>query len=609
MKITLRLVCLLFILSYQVSSGQSIRNMAFTVSMENPAEHRFHVTLKCEGVSGENLNFKLPAWTPGYYQLLNFADNVENFSVTDENKNELPWEKSNRNTWQIKNKKSTSLVISYDVKTTRAFVATCYLDEERGYIMPAGVFMHLAGNIKQPSTITILPNTWNKVATGLDSVAGKPFTYIAPDFDILYDSPILIGNLETLPAFSVQGITHRFIGYKLGDFDRAQLMSDLQKIVEASAKIIGDIPYTNYTFIAIGPGRGGIEHLNSTSFGFDGSALNTREGKIRMLSFLAHEYFHHYNVKRIRPVELGPFDYDKGSRTNLLWVSEGLSVYYEYLVLMRAGIITQEELLDLLRKNMMAFENKPGRLYQTLAQSSYETWSDGPFGRTNDDINKTISYYDKGPVVGMLLDFALRHETNNKKSLDDVMRSLYTEYYQKKKRGFTEDELRAVIERTAGKTLPEIFEYIYSVKALDYPKYFSYAGLTVDTTLHELPGSYIGLTTRPRNDTVFVSSVDWESPAMKAGIKSRDVVTEVEGLPATAASLTEKLSSKKPGEKIALTIVHEGVSEKKEISITTKRERTFAAKQIAKPDPKQKSILDGWCNDKGVPIKKGERIK
>jgi len=592
MKTTLRLFILLFILTYQVSSGQSIRNMAFTVSMDNPAAHRFHVT-----------------WTPGYYQMLNLANNIENFSVTDENKNPLPWEKFNQNTWQVKNKKSTSLLINYDVKTTRSFVATCYLDEDRGYIMPAGVFMHLAGNIKQPSTITLLPGAWNSVATGLDSIAGKSFTYTAPDFDVLYDSPILIGNLETLPSFSVQGITHRFIGYKLGDFDRVQLMTDLQKIVEASAKIIGDIPYPHYTFIAIGPGRGGIEHLNSTSFGFDGSSLNSREGRIRMLSFLAHEYFHHYNVKRIRPVELGPFDYDNGNRTKMLWVSEGLSVYYEYLVLMRAGIITQEELLELLRKHMVAFENKPGRLFQSLAQASYETWSDGPFGRTNDDINKTISYYDKGPVVGMLLDFAIRNESNNKKSLDDVMRTLYTEYYQKKKRGFTEGELQNVIERTAGKTLPEIFEYIYTVKALDYPKYFSYAGLTVDTTLHELPGPYIGLSTRPRNDTVFVSAVDWESPAMKAGVKNRDVVTEVEGLPATPALLTEKLSSKKPGEKIELTIMHAGSTEKKEITITTKKERTFAIKPVAQVDSKQKSILESWCTDKGVPIKTGKRIK
>jgi predicted metalloprotease with PDZ domain len=196
-----------------------------------------------------------------------------------------------------------------------------------------------------------------------------------------------------LTPFKVKGITHRFIGFKLGDFDRQQFILDLKKVVEAAVNIIGHIPYKSYTFIAMGPGQGGIEHLNNTTFGFNGTNLNKRENYIRTLHFLAHEYFHHFNVKRIRPIELGPFDYDKGSRTKMLWVSEGLSVYYEYLIVKRAGISTDAELFNAFRGNMIAFENKPGRLYQTLEQASYETWSDGPFGRIGDEINKTISWF------------------------------------------------------------------------------------------------------------------------------------------------------------------------------------------------------------------------
>jgi predicted metalloprotease with PDZ domain len=255
---------------------------------------------------------------------------------------------------------------------------------------------------------------WANVATGLDDVPGKKFTYAAADFDVLFDSPLLIGNLETLPAFTVKGIPHYFTGYKLGDFDRDAFMKDLKKIVEGGAAIIGDIPYKHYTFLGIGPGRGGIEHLNSSSLSFEGSQLNSTEGKVRMLSFIAHEYFHHYNVKRIRPIELGPFDYDSGSKTKLLWVSEGLTVYYEYLILKRSGLMTEQELFNAFRNNLSAYENKPGHMYQSVAQASYETWSDGPFGRTGDEVNKTISYYDKGPVLGMLLDFKIRHETKNR---------------------------------------------------------------------------------------------------------------------------------------------------------------------------------------------------
>lgn len=471
------LICLLLTGTLVMS-----QQFGFTVSMEQPASHYFHVELHCSGIKGAATDFKMPVWTPGYYQRLDYAQYVEHFTVKNQAGDTIPWEKSAGNTWHISHKNQSSFIISYDVKTTRLFVANPYIDEERAFIRPAGVFIHPAGKINLPVTVQIKPYSgWKTVATGLDPVAGKPFTYTASDFDVLYDSPFLIGNLEELPSFTVQGIPHRFIGYKLGDFNRQAFMNDLQKIVTTGSNIIGHIPYKHYTFLSIGPkGMGGIEQLNSTAISFNGEGLTDPQVRIRVLNFIAHEHFHHYNVKRIRPIELGPFDYDNGSRTNLLWVSEGLTVYYEYLILKRAGISTEEDILNSLRRNIMAFQTQPGRLYQSLQQASYNTWSDGPFGRRDEKENKTISYYDKGPAVGLLFDFAIRHNTGNKKSLDDVMRTLYREYYQKKKRGFTEDELRKVIEQTAGGPLHELFDYIYTTKELDYNKYLGYAGLTID---------------------------------------------------------------------------------------------------------------------------------
>lgn len=455
------------------------QSIVFTVSMDNPASHNFHVTMECVGFKGNSIEFKMPVWTPGYYQRLDFANNLDSFSATDPMLKPLTWEKVNDNTWRVQTNNAANFALRYVIRATRAFVATPFLDSTRGYISPAGVFLYPAGRLKQKVLVKIKPYIgWKNVATGLDSL--KKYTYSASDYDVLYDCPILIGNLEELPSFNVQGIPHRFIGYKLGEFDKARFVSDLQKIVATGSAIIGHIPYKQYTFIAIGPGQGGIEHSNSTTISFSGAGLNNAQGRLRLLNFIAHEHFHHYNVKRIRPVELGPFDYDKGSRTKSLWVSEGLTVYYEYLILKRGGISKEEDLLNNLSSNIKAFETKTGKLYQTLAEASYETWRDGPFGRTNDTVVRTISYYDKGPVVGMLLDFAIRHETGNRKSLDDVMRRLYREYYQQKKRGFTEKELRDVIESTAGAKLDELFDYIYTTKELDYKKYLGYAGLEID---------------------------------------------------------------------------------------------------------------------------------
>ncbi len=212
-----------------------------------------------------------------------------------------------------------------------------------------------------------------------------------------------------------------------------------------------------------------------------GNDLHKPEAMNRVMNFLAHEYFHHYNVKRIRPFELGPFDYDRGSKTNLLWVSEGLSVYYEYMVVKRAGIADEQTLYTDFEKNINANENNPGRLYQSLAQASYKTWSDGPFGTQGEDAGKAISYYDKGPVVGLLLDFSIRHATQNKKSLDDVMRLLYWKYYKELQRGFTDAEFEQTCETVAGISLGNFFDYIYTTKEMDYSTYLGYAGLKLDS--------------------------------------------------------------------------------------------------------------------------------
>jgi predicted metalloprotease with PDZ domain len=481
------------------------------------------------------------------------------------------------------------------VKTTRPFVGTPYVDEQRAYILPAGVCLYPAGEINHPVTLGVKPySPWKDVATGLDSVPGKQFVYAAPDYDILYDSPILVGNLEELPGFVVKGIPHHFIAYKPGDFDKVTFMNDLKKIVETATTLMGDIPYRHYTFIGIGPGAGGIEHLNSASVSFDGTNQTSRQNRLKTYFFLAHEYFHNYNVKRIRPIELGPFDYDNGNRTKMLWVSEGLSVYYEEMIVKRAGLCTGDELFDAFRSNILAYEGKPGRLYQSLTQSSYETWSDGPFGRTGDDLNKTISYYDKGPAVGMLLDFKIRHETKNKRSLDDVMRTLYKEFYQQKKRGFTEDEFRQVCEKIAGTSLADVFDYVSTTKEVDYKKYLHYAGLNIDTTSKEIEGGWLGISARERKDSVFIAGVDWNSPAWNAGLRQRNMVVEIDGAKPGAHSIEPVLKNKKPGDKIDLTVMQG--NEQKNISIVLgkKMERPFTISRETNTDKLQQAILESW---------------
>jgi predicted metalloprotease with PDZ domain len=300
----------------------------------------------------------MPKWMPGYYQIMDYAKAVQSISSKNSEGKKLTVTLVNENRWQVVVTKNKPFRLNYDVKTEKQFVANNYVDGNHGYIAPCGAFLYINGYIHSPVSINVeLINPWSKIATGLDQVNGKPNEFTAPDFDMLYDCPILAGNLPELPSFKVNGTEHRFIAYHPNDFDKLQLMANLKKIVEAAVAIMGDIPYRKYTFIGIGPGRGGIEHLNNTTVGFDGKGLNTAEGLNRTMTCLAHEYFHHYNVKSIRPLELGPFDYDNSTRTNLRWVSEALSVYYEYLLVKRAGLINEQKLLGNFVKNINGFES------------------------------------------------------------------------------------------------------------------------------------------------------------------------------------------------------------------------------------------------------------
>jgi predicted metalloprotease with PDZ domain len=475
----------LFVFSATYTSAQVKKPvMRYIVSMEQAATHYYHVELHAAGWDKDTLQLKMPRWMPGFYRIMNYGKSVEHMSGHDNNWKDIYLKRLDSSTWIVGGVKNKSFVLTYDIKTSRQFVGISYADSAHAYLIPENTFLYVDGYLNIPVSVKIIAKPGWKIATGLESVKGKPDEFTASDLDILYDCPILAGNLEELPSFKVNGIEHRFIGYDMGSFDRVLFMNRLKKMVEAGSAIIGEIPYKQYTFLAIGHGRGGIEHLNNTTVSFDGSEMDSAAGVNRTMSFLAHEYFHNYNVKRIRPMELGPFDYDKGSKTNLLWVSEGLSVYYEYLIIKRAGLISDSTLLANFERDLNAIQNNPGRLYQSLTQSSYNTWHDGPFGR-GEDSGRTISYYEKGPVVGLLLDFAIRHATQNKKSLDDVMRLLYSKYYKKMQRGFTDAEFQQACETVAGIPLTRVFEYVYTTTEPDYSTYLSYAGIKVD--LQESP--------------------------------------------------------------------------------------------------------------------------
>jgi predicted metalloprotease with PDZ domain len=602
-KIRLTVFSAVFLLFAGSIPGQKPQGtMGFIVSMEQPGNHTYHVIFRCEGLKGAAQEFHMPVWSPGYYGLFDFAKNVQNFRAQDGSGKELSWQKDSANGWKVQTGNAPVVQVAYDVLATSTFVANPYLGADRGFIIGTGVFLFVRGQIAHPVTVEIrLAPEWRTVATGLDPVSPtKPYIFKAPDFDVLYDSPILMGNLEALPSFKIKGVSHYFTGYRLGsNFDREQFMKNLQAVVAQGIAVVGEIPYTHYTFLGIGPGAGGIEHLNSAAVPFTGNpAFDSRAGLIRELCFLGHEYFHNFNVKRIRPIALGPFDYDKANLTRMLWVSEGFTSYYEYLIVARAGLMNQEELLDSYRKEITAYENSTGHMFQSATQSSWDTWTQGPFGgRGRGGISKTISYYNKGAALGLLLDLKIRHESRNKRSLDTVMQKLYQRYYKQLKRGWTDEEFQAVCENAAGTSLKELFDYASTTVDIDYDKYLGYAGLELEKPI-ELQESLLGVIAENVEGKLLISAVDGDSPAHKINLAAGDEIRSLDGAKIDAAGLNSAVAAKKPGDKIRLMIARGGGNTEVEVTLGHKMQRSYRIVPITQPDALKSAILRDWMRSR-----------
>ncbi|WP_346863435.1 PDZ domain-containing protein [uncultured Draconibacterium sp.] len=588
------LTILFLVASIANTSASPIDTVFFTVSMENPSTHYFHVELECTGLDLQEYQFKMPAWTPGYYWILDLAKNVTDFQVRDERGEALAWEKTKKDTWVVEAPNAKKLTVSYDVFAYQRSVAEPWLDDGRAFISPTGIFMYLNEKLDYPVNIKVNPFAdWKNVSTGLKEVKNEPNTFIASNFDELYDCPILAGNMEVL-SFQLNEVPYTIVMENPAEFDRKTYTSDFRKIAKSATELIGDVPYDKYTYLIMDQGFGGLEHRNSMAvFSNSNYDITNSEGYKGWLSFIAHEFFHLYNVKTIRPIELGPFDYSQENYTNMLWVAEGFTVYYEYLVLNRAGLFSRKEVLDALSHTFAKFENANGRKLLSARQASFDTWLNF-FNWNNHTDNTTISYYDIGCALGMLLDLKIRNETNNEKSLDDVMRSIYYDFHKKQNRGYTDDEFRAVCEKIAGCSLEEIFNYAASTVPMDYQKYLSFAGIEIN--LNPEKEISFGVSLRKNGDNWIVSDIDRNSPAWQKGLSIDNQILSINGKAVNDESI-KMLSNPKNTGKLSLKV--SGRAGEKVIVIETfgKASCDYKMVPVAQMSTKQKTILESWIQE------------
>jgi predicted metalloprotease with PDZ domain len=463
----------------------------YRVSMDDAANHNFRVTMTLEGVTGDSIMLKMPVWTPGYYWIQNYPKNLSRLEIRNAAGETCAFRKISKNAWQVATGGSGSLTASWVVYGNSHSVADPFIDTTHAFIVPAALFLYPEGALLSPSEVSFdLYTGWTTISTGLEQVPGKERTYSARCYDVLFDCPVLAGNQEVM-TFTVNAVPHHIAVLNPGSYDREALKRDYARVVESAVSIIGEMPYNHYTFLIMGKGMGGLEHLNSMAVFTGREEGNIHPSERRSfngwMKFIAHEFFHLYNIKTIRPIALGPFDYDRENYTNMLWVSEGLTVYYENIIMNRAGFMTPGEMLESLSRSITAYESIPGSRVQSATLSSFDTWINF-FSRSENSQNVTISYYDKGCGLGLLLDLKIRHSTGNRKSLDDVMRALYHDYHKGLGRGFTDEEFRAECEKVAGTDLGEIFGWASSTVRPDYDRYLDYAGLYLKEEAPSVPG-------------------------------------------------------------------------------------------------------------------------
>jgi len=536
-----------------IPAAEAAPEIGFTVSMPKPSTHLLEIEMHLKWPEGRKVvDLKMPVWTPGSYLIREYARHVQDFKALDAKGAALKWEKINKNTWRISGEDLKEFVVTYNVYANELTVRTNELNDSHAFWNNAALLMYPAGHLGAPSQVTVRPFGKWKVATGLPPVTGRENIFKAENFDVLYDSPFEVSDfVET--TFTVRGVPHRIVITGEGNYDLKQMAVDASKIAEEGAKIFGSLPMENYLFIVNLRGGGGLEHLNSTALQFNRFGFRPRSQYIRFLSLVAHEYFHLWNVKRIRPDALGPFDYENENYTKLLWVAEGVTAYYEGLLLERAGFITDQEFLNGKSDLIRDLQTRPGRFETSLEEASMDAWI--KYYRPDENsINNQISYYDKGEIVGMMLDIEIRTRSAGKGSMDDVLRYLYNEYFRKG-RNYTPEEFQKAAEKAAGVSLEDFFsKYVRGEAEIDYNAILGGIGLQLTRTEPNKGKAYIGAFTADEGGRLTIRTIPAGTPAYEQGLNTGDQIVAMDGYRASQAFLQTYLTEKKPGSKIKLTI-------------------------------------------------------
>ncbi|MCO5249019.1 MAG: PDZ domain-containing protein [Chitinophagales bacterium] len=566
----------------------------YNLFFRQPQLHYVDIELVFKTDKNKEIELYMPTWTPGSYMIREYSKNITQLHIYNKEQHLIPYTKTSKNTWSFYADSGSTYYIRYQVYCNEISVRTNHVDGEHALLNGAATFITIKGYENERHDIYIKPHSeWDKISSALLSTGNK-WERHAVNYDELVDSPIEIGNQEVI-HFEVKNVSHELAIVGRSNIPTEKVVADLKLIIEKELLLIAQPhPCKRYVFILIHTDQiyGGLEHKNSSVNMVDRWNYTTREKYLQVISLLAHEYFHLWNVKHFRPVELGPFNYHEENYTRQLWSVEGVNSYYDDYFVYWAGVCSRKEYLDIVAKNINTTINTAGDKLQSLTESSFDAWI--KYYHKNENSNNTqVNYYVKGAAVSTALNLLILDKTQGEKSLDDVIRALYSLYLQRPERGYTEEEFLSICEEVGSCHLKDFFKlHIYGTTPIDYAYYLSLAGLKLIENKAN-PAFYLGWKIENKAGRFILTQIENESDSAKAGLNTFDEILSIDGY--RMESDWEKfLSKKKEKDRVKIIVSRYGIVKNFELTLTHNQKKSHSIEEIATPDERQLKIRNCW---------------
>ncbi len=581
-----------------------LKSITYNLSMSRPTSHLFEVAIAVElpdELKNKPLQFQMAKWSPGRYAVFDFAKNVQEFRANGDVR------RVDDQTWSVAPNGANKITVSYKVFGNDLSGTFSQLDERHANYNGGSIFMYVLDHKPDPVKLAISPPSGWKIVNGRMDRAGQT-EWDFPNWDVMIDTPTEIAPDWTQESFEVEGKKYHVVVHSFGSEGgkRQALVKDIERIVRAEVAMWGAPEFTEYTFLihfaADDHSGDGMEHLTSTQI-VEPGALGEPGVYEEALGTVAHEFFHVWNVKRLRPQELGPWDFTRPLRTRGLWVAEGFTNYYGHLMLRRAGIWNDKKFLDREAQTISRIESAQGSRLMSAEESSLSApfLDDAPHAQLTNLENTSISYYPKGELIGMVMDLLVRGRTKARLSLDDVMRQMYDEFYLKspnssyylRGRGYQTEDLERVVSQVSGTDFTDFFKrHVRNVEVLPYDEALSYAGLRLVKTQAREPFD-AGLSIEFEDTTGIIENVRNGSPAENAGLQAGDEIVSLAGKELTKQWL-KTLARYKPGDSIPITVKRDRRTIKTTMVLKEPERFDYRIEESPTATSEQKALRIAW---------------